>query len=339
MMTTTMKSERIETLLENAIAFRAALFDERHETAFRLFNGFTEGNPNLVVDLYGKTIVLHNYADQPPTGFAAVRAAQEFLPPRLPWIQAIVVKTRNSPSSEEKRGSLVYGTTPDRKIRENGVWYAVDPMLNRDASFYLDTRNVRQWAKENLAGKAVLNTFAYTGSLGVAALAGGATRVVHLDLNRNFLNVAKTSYTLNGFPINKKDFQAGDFWPQINRMKAAEARFDCVFLDPPIYSATKKGVVNLADSYTRVINKVRPLINNDGYLVAINNALFYSGADYLEEINALCEDGYLTIAEMIPVPTDFIGNPVPPISSAIADPAPFNHSTKIVVLKVRRKAL
>ena len=333
-----MKTDSIALLLEHAITMRVALFDERHETAMRLFNGFTEGNPNLVVDLYGKTIVLHNYADQPSNGLTAVQAAREFLPTRLPWIQAIVVKTRNSPSSEEKRGKLVYGTTPDRKIRENGIWYALDVMLNRDASFYLDTRNVRQWAKEKLAGKTVLNTFAYTGSLGVAALAGGAARVVHLDLNRNFLNVAKTSYTLNGFSINKQDFQAGDFWPQINRMKAAEARFDCVLLDPPIYSATKKGVVNLADSYTRVINKVRPLINDGGYLVAINNALFYSGAEYLKEINALCEDGYLTIAEMIPVPADFIGNAIPPIASAIADPAPFNHATKIVLLHVRRKA-
>ncbi len=338
MMATIMKKESIALLLEHAITLRQSLFDERHETALRLFNGFTEGHPNLVVDLYGKTIVLHNYADQPSNGLAAVQSALSFLPTRLPWIQAIVVKTRNSPASEEKRGSLVFGEAADRKIREHGVWYALDPMLNRDASFYLDTRNVRQWAKENLAGKAILNTFAYTGSLGVAALAGGAARVVHLDLNRNFLNVAKTSYTLNGFSINKQDFQAGDFWPQINRMKAAEARFDCVFLDPPIYSATKKGVVNLADSYTRVINKVRPLINDGGHLVAINNALFYSGADYLEEINALCEDGYLTIAEMIPVPADFIGNPIPPIASAIADPAPFNHSTKIVVLNVRRKA-
>lgn len=143
----------------------------------------------MVVDLYAKTIVLHNYADNPQNGFAAIRVAQEFLPTRLPWIQAIVVKTRNSSSSEERRGSLVYETSADRKIRENGIWYALDPMLNRDASFYLDTRNVRHWAKENLAGKSVLNTFAYTGSLGVAAQAGGATRVVHLDLNRDLENI------------------------------------------------------------------------------------------------------------------------------------------------------
>ncbi len=254
-----MTTEPIETLLENALTFRAALFDERHETAFRLFNGFTEGHPDLVVDLYAKTLVIHNYADKPESGLALVRTAQQFLPSRLPWIQAVAIKTRNSQEPQERRGSVVYGATANRKIRENGIWYAIDPLLNRDASLYLDTRNVRHWATQHLKDQAVLNTFAYTGSLGVAAQAGGAARVVHLDLNSNFLNVAKTSYTLNGFPIHKKDFQAGDFFPQINRLKAADERFDCIFLDPPIYSATNKGVVNLAESYTRLINKVRPL--------------------------------------------------------------------------------
>jgi 23S rRNA (cytosine1962-C5)-methyltransferase len=324
--------------IEEALTFRAAFFDERHETAFRLFNGFTEGNPDLVIDLYARTLVIHNYADKPEHGLTSISVAQPFLLARLPWIQAVVVKTRNSQDPQQKRGRVVYGETADRKILENGVWYAIDPIINRDASLYLDTRNVRLWASQRLKDKSALNTFAYTGSLGVAAKAGGAARVVHLELNRRFLNVAKTSYTLNGFPINKSDFQAGDFWPLINRLKSADERFDCVFLDPPIYSATAKGVVDLAKSYTRLINKVRPLINHDGYLVAINNALFVSGAAYLKEIESVCADGYLSIEALIPVPADFIGEPHAQLAAAVTDPAPFNHSTKIVVLKVRRKA-
>ena len=324
--------------IEDALTFRASFFDERHETAFRLFNGFTEGNPDLVIDLYARTLVIHNYADNPEQRFASVRAAQEFLLARLPWIRTVVVKTRNSQDPQQKRGTVVYGETADRKILENGVWYAIDPTINRDASLYLDTRNVRVWATKRLKDKSVLNTFAYTGSLGVAAQAGGAARVVHLELNRRFLNVAKTSYTLNGFPINKSDFQVGDFWPKISRLKAADERFDCVFLDPPIYSATARGVVHLAQSYTRLINKVRPLIKHDGYLVAINNALFFSGAAYLKEIESLCADGYLTIEELIRVPEDFMGDSQAQRAASVTDPAPFNHSTKIVVLKVRRKA-
>src|SRR5712692_10412001 len=177
-----MTTEPIETLLENALTFRTTLFDERHETAFRLFNGFSEGNPNLVADLYAKTLVIHNYADQPEQGLAFVSAAQRFLPARLPWIQAVVVKTRHSQDPQERRGRVVSGETADRKIREHGIWYAIDPLLNRDASLYLDTRHVRHWASQHLTDKSVLNTFAYTGSLGVAAQAGGASRVVHLDL-------------------------------------------------------------------------------------------------------------------------------------------------------------
>lgn len=337
-MTTSMKTEILLPLLEKALAFRTANFDPGHETAVRLFNGFTEGHADLVVDLYAQTLVLHNYADKPANGFAAVQEAQDFFRTQLPWLQAVVVKTRNATTPEARRGQLVYGTQLNRKVREDGVWYAIDVLLNRDASFYLDTRHVRQWAQEHLAGKAVLNTFAYTGSLGVAALAGGATRVVQLDLNRSFLNVAKTSYTLNGFPIHKADFRTGDFFPQISQMKAAGERFDCVFVDPPIFSATKKGVVDLAASYTRILNKVRPLINDGGYLVAINNALFYSGAEYLQELEALCADGYLTVAEAIPVPADFIGEQQLQPKLPVADPAPFNHATKIVVLRVRRKA-
>ncbi len=332
-----MTTEPIIVLLEGAITAREPLFDALHETAFRLFNGFTEGCPTLVVDLYGATILLHNYADPPEQGYAIVLAAQQFLQTRFSWIRAMILKTRNATTPQDKLGRLVYGTTTNRRVREHGVWYAVDLTMNRDASLYLDTRSLRRWALQHLKGKTVLNTFAYTGSLGVAAQAAGATRVVQLDLNRRFLNVAKTSYTLNGFPIHKQDFQVGDFWPHMNRLKRAGERFDCVIVDPPFFAATPKGVVNLANNQTKLINKVRPLIHDGGYLVAINNALFFSGKAYIETLETLCADGYLKIEELIAVPDDFTGYPQTRIATPITDPAPFNHATKIAVLKVRRK--
>jgi 23S rRNA (cytosine1962-C5)-methyltransferase len=332
-----MAIEPLMPLLDRAIAAREQLFDARHQAAFRLFNGFTEWYPALAVDLYAATIVLHNYAEPPEAGNPAVATAQHMLQERLPWVRAMILKTRNAATAREKQGTLVYGTAADRRVREHGVWYAVDITMNRDASLYLDTRNLRGWALQRLAGKSVLNTFAYTGSLGVAAQAAGATRVVHVDLNRMFLNVAKTSYTLNGFPIHKPDFQVGDFFPHINRLKRAGERFDCVFIDPPFFATTQKGVVDLAANYTKLINKVRPLIHDRGYLVAVNNALFLSGKAYLAALEGLCADGYLSIEELIRVPDDFTGYPQTLVTAPIVDPAPFNHSTKIAVLRVRRK--
>ena len=79
------------------------------------------------------------------------------------------------------------------------------------------------------------------------------------------------------------------------------------------------------------------MINDGGWLVAINNALFVSGRDYLASLETLCADGYLTLEEYIPVPVDITGYPETIQAAAPADPAPFNHSTKIAILRVRRK--
>ena len=209
----------LSKLLERSLAAREALFDPQHERAFRLFNGFSEGCPDLVVDLYAATVVLNNYADIPETGFALMREAQDFLQARLAWLRAGIVKTRNGNTQAEKCGRLSFGTEPDHKIKEEGIWYAVDLSMNRDASLYLDTIHLRRWAIENLRSRSVLNTFAYTGSLGVAALAGGARRVIQLDANRQFLNLAKQSCTLNGYPIHKEDFITADFFLQVGRFK------------------------------------------------------------------------------------------------------------------------
>jgi len=325
----------IVPLLEAALAPRLSLLDPRHEGAVRLFNGFYEGEPDLVVDIYARTLVIFNHADVPAQAQEAIRAAQAFFLSQLPWVQAIVLKTRHGETLEARHGVLLYGEKPDQHLREHGVRYTIDLLLSQDAGFYLDTRGLRQWALSNLSGKTVLNAFAYTGSLGVAARAGGASRVVHLDRSRKFLNIAKSSYTLNGFPIYKLDFQAADFWTWTSRMRREGERFDCVFLDPPFFSLTSKGRVDLVGESARLINKARPLVNPGGYLVAVNNALFVSGKHFIATLEKLCADGYLSIEELIPVPSDVTGYPQAIRCSPPADPAPFNHSTKIAVLRAK----
>jgi 23S rRNA (cytosine1962-C5)-methyltransferase len=339
-----MKSERIfkqmdsfAAILQTAIAARADLFDEKHQSAFRLFNGFIEGNPDIAIDLYARTVVIHNYAASPATGEILVEKAKDFLRNEFDWLKAIIVKTRNGKSATQKNGIIVYDEKADDRIREHGVWYAVDLTMNRDASLYLDTRSLRAWAIANLAGKTVLNTFAYTGSLGIASQAAGAERVVQTDLNKKFLNIGKTSCTLNGFPVQKKDFITGDFWAVTNQLKRAGEIFDCVILDPPFFADTQKGRVDLNQNSAKLINKVRPLVADGGWLVAINNALFVSGAETMQTLEELCKDGYLEIEALLPVPEDFTGYAGTRIGHPPVDPAPFNHSTKIAVLRVKRK--
>jgi 23S rRNA (cytosine1962-C5)-methyltransferase len=328
-------------LLASTLLARSDLLatDPEHESALRLFNGFLEGCPDLTVDIYADTLLMQNYAKPLESGESYITEAQSFYLSHIPWVKTVVVKNRGGDRTDasQKPGSITYGDSPARNICEYGVRYALDLLLHQDSTFYPDTRLLRRWAIDRLAGKRVLNAFAYTGSLGVAALAGGAAHVTQLDLNKAYLNLAKNSYTLNGFSIQQNQFLTGDFFPEISALKREGAIFDCVILDPPFFSVTSKGRVDLVSQSSRLINKVRPLIADGGCLVAVNNALFVSGKDYMSMLEGLCVEGYLTIDELIPIPPDCAGYPYTRIRALPADPAPFNHATKIAVLRVRKK--
>ncbi len=328
--------EKLE-LLARAVAARAALIDKEHIFGLRLFNGFYEGIPGLVVDLYGRTLVLANHADDPDSLRPLIRASLAYYLEQMPWLQAALVKTRRASSRAERNGLLVYGQKPEDRIREGKTWYAVDLQINHDASFYFDTRNLRAWLSENLGGRSLLNTFAYTGSLGAAALSGGARRVVQTDRSRKFLALARRTYALNGFPCREEDFIAADFHRAAGSFKREGQLFDCVVLDPPLFSAARSGKVDLAGEMPRLINKIRPLVAHQGWLAAVNNALFVSGEDYLADLNSLCRDGYLRLASILPVPADVTGYDETRVSPPPVDPAPFNHPTKIALLRVTRK--
>jgi 23S rRNA (cytosine1962-C5)-methyltransferase len=323
--------------LEAAVHARTHLIDSEHNSSYRLFSGFYEGYPELVVDVYSRTVVIFNYAAEPDTLNPLIREATGYLRDRFPWLRAGVIKPRNARTPAARRGRLLFGDLPDETVIENGVNYAIDLLLDQDASLYLDTRILRSWAKAALSGKKILNTFAYTGSLGVAACAGGASRVLHIDLNRKALIIAKRSYILNRLPVGENDFQAGDFWSQTNRLRLAGTLFDCAIIDAPYLAVSKKGTVDLISGSERLINKVRPLVADGGWLVVVNNALFVSGEQFIAVLDRICSSGYAAMEEIIPVSEDVTGYSDTRVRNPPTDPAPFNHSTKIAILRIARR--
>ena len=330
----------LPSLLGAATAARASLIDDAHQAAFRLFNGHLEGDGRYVIDVYGTTAVIFHHA-APLEGAGETRPMVERLLQDLPWLGAVVLKEREGAKAGARRGRVVYRQQGadglDTSVSEHGVSYAVELLMNQDASYYLDTRPLRRWLIDHSGGKQVLNTFAYTGSLGVAARAGGARRVVHTDLNARFLNVAKASYALNGFGVDANDFQAQDFWSFVRGQRLQHGRFDTVVLDPPFFSTTRGGTIDLNRNMPRLINAVRPLVRSGGTLVTVNNALFLSGAEYMRQLQELCAGGWLTIDRLLDVPEDITGFPSTRRRDPVTDPAPFNHATKIALLGVRHR--
>ena len=129
-------------MLEHALEHRSALFDSEHLCAIRLFNGFTEGCADLVVDLYGDAVVLHNYANPPQRGELLMQPAVQTIRRMLPWLRSAVVKTRAGAPDQLRRGVQLFGDSLPRRVREHGVLYALDLTLHQDCSLYLDTHQL-----------------------------------------------------------------------------------------------------------------------------------------------------------------------------------------------------
>ncbi|MEN4011602.1 MAG: class I SAM-dependent methyltransferase [Chloroflexota bacterium] len=331
--------EALHVRLELALKARAPLLEHRLPFALRLFNGFYEGCPDLVVDVFGDTLVIYNYHAQPEALAALLANIEQFYLTRLGWLRTVLVKTRNSPDTQARLGLVQRGEARDlcREIFENGVRYTVNLRLNQDASFYLDTRLLRTWLKENLQGRTVLNTFAYTGSLGAAALAGGAKQVLQTDQNPRFLQVAQSTCRLNGWQAQQADFLRGDFFKVVNGLKRAGRLFDCVIIDPPYFSISEGGQIALRENPLGLLNKTRPLVAHDGRIALVNNALYLSGKDFIAAIENAAASGYLHLERIIPVPEDVSGYPLTQTGVPPVDPAPFNHPTKIALLHIQRK--
>jgi len=304
--------------------------------AYRLFNGFYEGIPGLVLDRYGPTLVVFDH-NEPGDLQDTITEIGRWAIANIDGLDSVLLKQRQHPQEQIKNGILIAGEILPEVITEFGVKYAINLQMNQDASFYLDTRNLRRWLLDHMTGLRVLNTFAYTGSLGVAAGMGRAKKVIQSDINGRFLEVAQQSWKLNDLPKDKTQVITGDFFRVAGRMRTNTRLFNCVIIDPPFFSSTTAGKVDLNNQTTRLVNKIRPVVAHEGFLVVINNALFLPGESFMAELEALCQSPYISFEQIIPIPPDITGYPDTIVDHPPANPAPFNHPTKIAILKVFRK--
>ena len=81
---------------------------------------------------------------------------------------------------------------------EEGLRFRLRAGAGPSPGLFLDQRRNRAWVRDRARGARVLNLFAFTGSFGIAALAGGAREVVQNDVSRAHLARARENAALNG---------------------------------------------------------------------------------------------------------------------------------------------
>ena len=108
---------------------------------------------------------------------------------------------------------VVGSAPPERLVVREGPWrFEVHLTTGVNVGLFGDMRAERLRLAGLAAGRRVLNLFAYTGTLSVAAATGGATQVTSVDLSEGVLAWARDNAALNEVP------------PERHRTVAADAR-------------------------------------------------------------------------------------------------------------------
>ncbi|PMS37689.1 class I SAM-dependent rRNA methyltransferase [Trinickia symbiotica] len=160
------------------------------------------------------------------------------------------VAIREKEGLEQTTGVLAGAAPPETLIAsENGVRYHVDVRSGHKTGFYVDQRDNRALVQAYAADRDVLNCFCYTGGFSLAALKGGARRVVSIDSSGEALALARANVEANGFDAARAEWLDADAFRTLRRLADEGERFDLVVLDPPKFAPAREHVDRAARAY------------------------------------------------------------------------------------------
>lgn len=157
-------------------------------------------------------------------------------------------------------------------VEENGLKFIINLSDYLDTGLFLDHRITRQMVREESKNKNVLNLFAYTGSFSVYAAAGGANKVVTVDLSNTYLKWAERNLRLNLFSdTGKFQFERADVKKYLQNLSADH--FDIVIMDPPTFSNSKKmeGFLDIQQDHAELINLCLQAMKKGGIIFFSTN--------------------------------------------------------------------
>lgn len=258
----------VDRLVESATLLRGR-FVPPETDGFRLVHAEGDGLPGLVVDRYAGVLVVQ----------ATTAGTQAARPLWLPALRRLfpdaAILQRNDLPSRHGEGlplddELLAGEPPPARVpfRERGMTFLADLAGGQKTGFFLDQRENRHLVRGLAAGRSVLNLFSYSGAFGVAALAGGASRVSHVDVSAPALALARENHAANGQDPSRVETVAADVFEDLRARVARGEAWDVVVTDPPAFAKRTADVDRACRGYKDVNRLALKLLAPGGLLLA-----------------------------------------------------------------------
>jgi 23S rRNA (cytosine1962-C5)-methyltransferase len=166
---------------------------------------------------------------------------------------------------------------------ENGLRFESDPVRGQKTGFFLDQRENRLEVRKLAAGKSVLNLFSFSGGFSLAAAAGGASRVVSLDISEHALAAAQRNFALNrgnaAVADCRHDIIRADAFAWLERKP--DSAFDLVVLDPPSLAPRESHRAAALSGYRKLIAGALRRVRPGGMLLACSCSAHVSKEEFL----------------------------------------------------------
>ncbi len=240
--------------LHHAFELRKAVLDPVLTNGYRLLHAEGDFLPGIITDIYDKTASVQ----------IRTKGAESLIPLLIRFLSETVGCTSIYHKKEDKEGEWLMGGEVEATVfSENGIRFWVDVVNGQKTGFFLDQRDNRDKVKQFCKGKTVLNAFSYTGGFSVYAQAGGAKKVVSLDISAPATEACKRNMELN-FPEANHEIITADCFRYLKEMP--EGEYDCIILDPPAFSKHISTVDNAARGYKEINLKAFQKIGKSGIL-------------------------------------------------------------------------
>lgn len=166
--------------------------------------------------------------------------------------------------SEIIKGSL----EDDAFVVENGLKIKLNLLSNRNSGYFPDMKNGRTFIRENAKDKKVLNLFSYTCASSLAALSGGASKVINIDMSKNALSTGKANHSLNNLDPRAVSYLPYNILKSFSNIKK-KGPYDLIIIDPPTF---QRGSFEATRDYTKIIQRLPQIASDDCMVLACLNA-------------------------------------------------------------------
>lgn len=241
--------EEIRHQIKEAIELRKRLFNFSMTNAYRLINGEGDCLPGLIVDQYNDILVIQiSTLGMEKLKEWIVEFLVELLHPKMIYEKSLM-PSRKEEGLKDREGVLYGKQIEAIQIVENGYKFYVDFLASQKTGFFLDHREMRKYIQSFSQNKRVLNCFSYSGGFSVYALAGGAKKVVSIDISPKAIELAKKNVDLNGFNAKLHEGIVEDAFKFLHE---SDMDYDLVILDPPAFAKKQKDIIQACRGYKEI---------------------------------------------------------------------------------------